>query len=94
MQPAEVNDTERNFSFKVTSPIRVLLLQAEGSLEMQDWLDTLGGAITHAIHNAPPGGDLPTSPPTSSASKGSRGSSSTNSIKVYSSSSNQEPMPM
>lgn len=48
-----MNDTERNFSFKVTSPSRVLLLQAEGSLEMQDWLDTLGNAITHAIYGAP-----------------------------------------
>ena len=47
-----MNDTERNFSFKVTSPSRVLLLQAEGSLEMQDWLDTLSNAITHAIYGA------------------------------------------
>lgn len=54
LQPAEVSDTERNFAFKVTSPVRVLLLQAEGSLEMQSWLDTLNNAITHAIHGAPP----------------------------------------
>ena len=30
------------------------MLQAEGSLEMQDWLETLNNAITHAIHGAPP----------------------------------------
>lgn len=59
-QPAEASDTERNFSFKVTSPLRVLLLQAEGSLQMQDWIDTLGHAITHAIHGAPPDRDTPT----------------------------------
>ena len=59
-QPAEASDTERNFSFKVTSPLRVLLLQAEGSLEMQEWIDTLQHAITHAIHGALPDGDTPT----------------------------------
>ena len=55
-----MNDTERNFSFKVTSPVRVLMLQAEGSLEMQDWLETLNNAITHAIHGASHPKDTPT----------------------------------
>lgn len=50
LQLAEVSDTERNFAFKVTSPVRVLLLQAEGSLEVQEWLDVLNNAIAHAIH--------------------------------------------
>ena len=30
-QPAQVTDTDRNFCFKVTSPVRILILQAEST---------------------------------------------------------------
>lgn len=48
-QPALPTDTERNFAFKITSPSRVLLLQAEDSRDLQDWMEVLNNAITFAI---------------------------------------------
>ena len=48
-QLALPTDTERNFAFKITSPSRVLLLQAEDSRDLQDWMEVLNNAITFAI---------------------------------------------
>ncbi|CAI8039126.1 Arf-GAP with coiled-coil, ANK repeat and PH domain-containing protein 3, partial [Geodia barretti] len=50
VKPAQVTDTERNFCFKVISPIRSLLLQAESSRDMQQWMEVLQNAISHALH--------------------------------------------
>ena len=49
IQLALPTDTERNFAFKITSPSRVLLLQAEDSRDLQDWMEVLNNAITFAI---------------------------------------------
>ena len=35
------------------SPVRVLLLQADSSEELQDWTEVLSNAITYALHNQP-----------------------------------------
>ena len=48
-QLALPTDTERNFAFKITSPSRVLLLQAEDSRDLHDWMEVLNNAITFAI---------------------------------------------
>lgn len=53
VKPAQVTDTERNFCFKVISPIRTLLLQAESSQDMQLWMEVLQNGITHALHSSP-----------------------------------------
>jgi len=50
VKQAQVTDAERNFCFKVISPIRVLLLQAESTQDMQCWMDVLNYAIIHALH--------------------------------------------
>lgn len=45
-QPAQVTDTERNFCFKVTSPVRILILQAESTQGKTD-NEALGQFCTH-----------------------------------------------
>ncbi|XP_064395493.1 arf-GAP with coiled-coil, ANK repeat and PH domain-containing protein 2-like [Halichondria panicea] len=49
VKPAEAVDTERNFCFKVISPLRSLLLQAESSGDMQDWMNVLTNGISAAL---------------------------------------------
>ncbi len=49
VKPAETVDTERSFCFKVISPQRTVLLQAEGSRELQEWMTVLNNAIGAAL---------------------------------------------
>ncbi|KAL5484703.1 hypothetical protein EMCRGX_G021243 [Ephydatia muelleri] len=54
VKPSATSDTERNFSFKVTSPTRVILLQADSTQEMQSWIQVMYNAIGHALNVASP----------------------------------------
>jgi Arf-GAP/coiled-coil/ANK repeat/PH domain-containing protein len=46
---ALVQDTERNFCFKVISPSKTLLLQGESSHEVESWITALQNATAQAI---------------------------------------------
>lgn len=68
VKPAEAVDTERSFCFKVISPVRTVLLQAEGSRDLSEWMSVLNNAITAALLShrdvtPPPTGDASTPQP-------------------------------
>lgn len=51
VKQSEPVDTERSFCFKVISPQRTVLLQAEGSRALQEWMTVLSNAISSALLN-------------------------------------------
>lgn len=62
VKPPLPTDTERNFCFRVIHPSQTLLLQAESSAEMNEWVSALQGAAARALDISQPVGSSPPSP--------------------------------
>ncbi|XP_065184153.1 arf-GAP with coiled-coil, ANK repeat and PH domain-containing protein 3-like [Sycon ciliatum] len=52
VKPSLPTDSERNFCFRVLHPSQSLLLQAESSLELKDWMSSLQAAAVQALDSS------------------------------------------
>ena len=84
VKPAVPADTDRNFCFRVIHPSQTLLLQAESSSEMNEWMSALQNAAALALDNSS-SVSAPNSPPMSTHARASRAMSTGQAVPATSS---------